>query len=144
MYVKILNIVCTSFYGSSLWNLYSMDFERFFTSWNVAMRQCFGVDRLTHRYRIEKLHPKVMICSRLANFHNSLLTCDKFPVRFLARLKEKDQRTVFGQNLKKIGEECGKPFRNKKEVKKLMTYFPLPDSEKWRIPMLKELLGNKA
>ena len=148
VYVKILNIFCTSFYGSSLWNLYSKDCERFFSSWNVAMRQCFGVDRLTHRYLIESmsenLHPKVMICSRLANFHNSLLTCDKFPIRFLARLKEKDQRTVFGQNLKKIGEECGKPFPTKNEVKKLMVYFPLPDSEKWRIPILKELFGHKA
>ena len=56
---------------SSLWNMYPKDCERFFTSWNVAMRQCFSVDRLTHRYIIEsmsaKLHPKNMTFSGLAN-----------------------------------------------------------------------------
>ena len=53
-------------------------------------------------------------------------------------------RSLFGQNLKKIGEECGKPFPTENEVKKLMTYFPPPASEKWRIPILKELLGHIA
>ena len=112
------------------------------------MRQCFGVDRVTHRYLIENmlenLHPKVMMCSRLVTFQKSLLTFGKLPVQFLARLREKDQRTVFGQNLRKIEKECEKSSPSKDEVKKLMTYSPVPATEKWRIPILKELLSFKA
>ena len=112
------------------------------------MRMCFGVDRQTHRYLIDKLsgtlHPKVLMCSRYAGFHKSLLTCDKFPVRFLARLTESDQRSVFGQNLRKIGHECNKMFPTKSEVKRRMKYFPVPSSEEWRISLLKELVGYKV
>ena len=111
------------------------------------MRQCFGVDRQTHRYLIEELsgsmHPKVMLCSRFTNFHSSLLTCEKFPVRFLARLSEKDQRTVFGQNLKKISNECKTVFPTKNEVKKKMKYFEVPSSEKFRLGLIKDLIGCK-
>ena len=147
VYVRILNVFATSFYGSSLWNLFSKDCERIFTSWNVAMRQCFSVDRQTHRYLIEEmteaLHPKVMMCSRYSSFHKSLLTCEKFPVRFLARITENDQRTVFGKSLRRIGNECGKMFPTKNEVKSKMKYFPVPNSEEWRLPLLKDLVGCK-
>ena len=99
VFVKILNIYATSFYRSSLWDLFSKECERFHSAWNVALRICFDVDRTTHRYLLgeltDSIHPKVMMCSRYASFHQSLLSCDKFPVRYLARLQEEDHRTVF-------------------------------------------------
>ena len=152
VYVKILNTYAASFYGSSLWDLYSKDCERLFSAWNVAIRICFDVDRSTHRYFIEELsgslHPKVMLCSRYSSFHQSLLICDKFPVRFLARLHHHDQRTVFGRTLLKIAKDCNngstlQPFPSKSLVKKTMKYFAVPDVEKWRPCMLKELLDVK-
>ena len=147
VYVKILNVFATSFYGSNLWNLFSKDCEKIFASWNVAIRQCFDVDRQTHRYLIEdlsgSLHPKVMLCSRYSSFHNSLLRCDKFSVRFLARLAENDQRTVFGQTLGQIGNECKKNFPSKSEIKRKMKYFEVPNSEKYRLGLLRDLIGCK-
>ena len=63
--LKTLNISAASFYGSSLWDLYSKGCERIYAAWNVAIRICFNVDRSTHRYLIEELsdsiHPKVML-----------------------------------------------------------------------------------
>ena len=64
-------------------------------------------------------------------------------MRFLARLSENDQRTVFGQNLKKISKECKTVFPTKNEVKKKMKYFEVPDSEKFRIGLMKDLIGCK-
>ena len=73
VYVKILNLYATSFYGSNLWNLFSKECERIYTSWNIAMRQCYNLNRTTHRYLIESvtgaLHPKVLLCSRYSGLH---------------------------------------------------------------------------
>ena len=114
VFVKIVNLFSTSFYGSSLWNLNSKDCEKFFTSWNVAIRHCFGVSMRTHRYLIEEIseyfHPQVMMSSRFVSFHSSLISSDKFPVRFLSRIKENDQRSVHAQNLAIIGKKCGEKF----------------------------------
>ena len=147
VFVKILCIYATSFYGSNLWNLYSKDCERIFSAWNVSIRQCFGLARETHRYFIEDisevLHPKTVMCGRLAGFHRTLKTSLKFPIRFLVNLKERDQRSYFGENLCKIGKECGKPFPTKEEVKKHLKFFRVPENEKWRIPLIKDLIACK-
>ena len=153
VFVKILNIYASSFYGSSLWDLFSTECQRIFAAWNVAIRICFNVDRITHRYFIEELsssyHPKVMLCSRYVSFHQSLLTCDKFPVRFLARIQQNDQRTVLGKTLLRIAKECGsgpmlQPNLSKTFVKKNMKYAAVPDSEKWRPSILSELLDARS
>ena len=45
VFVKLLNIYSTSYYWSSLWDIFSTDCERLYKSWNVTIRQVFGVDR---------------------------------------------------------------------------------------------------
>ena len=118
VFVNILNIYAASFYGSSLWDLFSSDCERIYAAWSVAIRICFQVDRTTHGYFIEELseslHPKVMMCSRYAGFHQTLLKCDKFSVRYLARLHDQDMRTVFGRTLRQIASECEGDFHVQK------------------------------
>ena len=89
------------------------------------------------------LHPKTVMCSRLAGFHRTLKTSLKFPIRFLVNLKERDQRSYFGENLCKIGKECGKPFPTKEEVKKHLKFIRVPENEKWRIPLIKDLIACK-
>ena len=148
VFVNILNIYAASFYGSSLWNLFSGECDRIYAAWNVAIRICFNVERSTHRFLIEELtgslHPKVMMCSRYAGFHQSLLTCDKFAVRYLARLHQEDQRTVFGRTLRQIARECTVDFPAKKNiVKKKMKYFAVPEEESWRPSLLSDLLKSR-
>ena len=115
--IKLLNIYTTSFYGSSLYNLYSKECRRFYTTWNQIIRQCFQVDRQTHRYLIEEMsesvHPKVLMASRLVGFHSSLLKTEKTVVNLLAYLSQKDCRTVHGSNLKRISNECDVSIGNR-------------------------------
>ena len=126
-----------------MWDLYSKECERFYAAWNIAIRICFGVDRTTHRYLISELttslHPKVMMCSRYASLHQSLVTSDKFAVRFLARLRQHDHRTVFGKTLARIAQESRSDFPVSKFisrtcVKRNLKYFPIPDEEAWTCP----------
>ena len=73
VFVNIMNIYAASFYGSSLWNLFSAECDRIYAAWNVAIRICLNVDRATQRYFMGELtgslNPKVMLCSRYAGFH---------------------------------------------------------------------------
>ena len=41
--VKLLDIYVTSFYGSNLWNLYSSEVTKIYSSWNVTIRNVFNV-----------------------------------------------------------------------------------------------------
>ena len=146
IFVKIMNIFNTSFYGSNLWDILSNDCDRLYKSWNVAIRQAFDVNRCTHRYLIESIsksmHPKVMLSSRYVAFHRSLISSTKLPVRFLARLFEKNQRTVLGKTLYNLSMQCSLPditLLTPECVKKNLKYFSVPEHEKWRSNMVTEL-----
>ena len=145
--VKILNIFTTSFYGSSLWDIFSSDCDRLLKSWNVAIRQAFHVDRCTHRYLVEtisnSMHPKVMLSSRYVTFHRSLISSKKLSVRLLARLFEKDNRTVLGRTLESLCTECNVPdiiSLTPNIVKNRLKYFDIPVEEQWRATSVSELL----
>ena len=60
----------------------------------------------------------------------------------LAKLNERDLRTVYGNNLRKIADLCGKNIDelSTQEVKNKVKYRNLPQDEEWRIPILKEML----
>ena len=143
---KLLHSFGTNLYGSNLWDLFGKDCEKLYTSYNVAVRHILNIDRCSHRYILEPvseaLHLKVMLLSRFVSFHGSLIKSSKFPVRFLAKLYEEDLRTNHGKNLDQISRLCGTPIQmlTSKMVKSKLTYYPVPEDEKWRIPFCKELL----
>ena len=93
-----------------MWNLGSADCNRIYSSWNVTVRNVLHLERTTHRYMIEPLsgclHPKVMLASRYVGFYHGLVNSTKFSVRYLARLAERDMRTVKGKTLNYILEQC--------------------------------------
>ena len=148
--LKLLNVYCTSFFGSNCWNLFSKGCDRFYKAWNVSCRIILKISNLTHRYLIEPLtdyfHPKVIMCSRFVKFHESLLNCKKPLLRLLSNLNQNNLRTVYGSNLRKIASLCELKVENLNygQVKTNMKYFPLPENESWRIPLIHELMALKA
>ena len=50
----------------------SLQFERFYSSWNFAVKIIFKLPHASHKYLIESisesLHPKVMMCSRFISY----------------------------------------------------------------------------
>ena len=86
-----------------------------------------------------------MISSRYATFHRYLVQSKKFPVRFLARLTEKDNRTVLGRTLSKLMQVCevnddDMSRLNPSLIKKKMTYKDVPTGDDWRVKLGKELM----
>ena len=86
--LKIILSHACSFHGSTVWDLESSECQRLYRSWNVLIRQTFGLDRKTRKYLIEGLscekHLKTMIYSRKHTFFKSLRNSPKFVIKFLA------------------------------------------------------------
>ena len=143
--MKLLDIYVTAFYGSSLWDLYSSEVTRIFSSWNVTVRNVFKLPWTTHRYLIEAVscssHPKTMLCSRLMRFLETLRTCTKSSVRYLASLVQDDRRTLMGRTLTKFAFDSNveRGSLTTRIIRK-MRYSTPPLDEQWRVPLLRELL----
>ena len=149
IFVKLLNLYCTSFYGSNLWNLYSAEVDRIFKSWNVTIRNVFDLPWQTHRYWIETVsschHPKTLLLARFVKFAGTLTASKKSSVRYLSSLCHGDRRTLLGRTLEKISSECQTELVSltPNTVKNTLKYFPIPDDQKWRAPLLLELLDAR-
>ena len=148
--IKLINSFAACVYGSNLWDIFSKESERLYTSYSVSMRHALKLNLRTHRYLIEPLaetpHLKTMICSRYVSFFKSLSQCQKFPVRFLAKLQEKDMNTVLGRSLGHLADLCGVPVSNLSTgiVKEKIKYKEIPEQEKWRLPIAKELMLTRS
>ena len=146
--MKLLNIYVTSFYGSSLWNIYSAEVNRIFTSWNVTVRNVFGLPWTTHRYFIEGIsectHPKALICGRFVRFLESVSQCNNTSVRFLSNLVWNDRRTLAGRTLTKIAADCkvDRASLSSKDARKLVYKEPTTENS-WRLQLLKELMNTR-
>ena len=74
--MHMIKVYASSFYGSSLWDLFGEKCERLYKTWNITIRTIFDVSPYTHRYLIETLsqsiHPKVFWSSRLLQIHNTI------------------------------------------------------------------------
>ena len=151
VFVKILNIYTTSFYGSCLWDIFSNDCEKLYKSWNVTIREAFNVDRCTHRYLVESIsntmHPKTMLASRYVTFYKALTNSTKLSVRVLARLFETDQRTVMGRTLDMLCRQLDISDLSQLTsciVKRKLKYSEIPEEEKWRPSTVTELLKLRS
>ena len=146
--VRLLNIYATSYYGSVLWDLYSPEVKKIYSSWNVTIRKVFKVPYTTHRYLITPLsctnHPKTLLTCRMIKFMESLRTSSNGGVRYLASLVFDDRRTLVGRSVSKIARECNisRGSLNSRNVKSLK-YFEIPTENEWTVPILRELLGAR-
>lgn len=147
--VKLYKIYACDFYGSQLWDLYSYDVEKLYNSWNVAMRILFDVPRSTHRYLIEPIsgtvHIKTIIASNFISFYNRLNQSKKLCIRLLTNLCKNDFNSILCSNLHSIAEDCDTNVGHltKNLVKNNMTISQISNEQKWRIPILNELLDRR-
>ena len=112
------------------------------------VRNILDLHRATDRFLIEPLsghfHLKTMLMSRLVTFHKGLVNSPKFTVRFLARLVEKDMRTVLGKTLDFLRSQCGCQHvedLSSRIVKENLTYKSASQVQTWQVSFAKELLG---
>ena len=138
----INNIFNTHFTGSSIWNLFNSASQKLEKSWNVSVRTMLSLPRETHKYLIEPLsetkHIKISLMKRYLRFCNMLSESKKNALKNLYYDIKQDCRSTTGYNLRKImlmNDEWNGDFAQ--------IYYPLPDLESWRVPLIQELLDIK-
>ena len=134
------------FYGSVLWNLYEKESNMLFNSWSTSVRKMFRVDRKTHRYLIEPIskmpHIRSGLIQRSIGFMKRFVTSRKSVLGYAFEIFSKDCRSTTGSNLRNILLET-EAYRFEdlvlKDLRKIK-FMPVPDEERWRIPIIQDLL----
>ena len=104
--IKINNCFNSSFYGSQLWDLFSIEAERLEKSWNISQRILLDIHRNTHRYFVEPLsgtqHIQTSLHRRFIKFIDKINYSNKPVMRYMLSLINRDCRSTTGKNLRKI------------------------------------------
>lgn len=145
IFMNLISIYISHFYGSNLWNLFAID--DMYTSWNNMLRSVFNLPRCTHRYLLEPLsgfkHLFTLLTNRFMKFYSTLFFCGKDIITNLRRIQENDCRSNFGSNIKNICQYSNSSnilFCKRDSVK----YFSINDDNLWRVNLLKELISLKS
>ena len=137
------------FTGSPLWNLFSRESEMLENSFNLSVRCMFDIPRESHRYLIEGLterpHLKATLIKRFLSFTEQIKKSSKLALKCLFNIVKYNTQSVTGNNLRKIMLLLGKNSideLNKSDAKEYK-YFPIPDSESWKIDTINEITDIK-
>ena len=132
--LRLVNTYISSFYGSPLWDLNSDSSNKLWTAWNKMTNSIFKLPFGTHRFILNELstlpHLKTMLDKRFLKFQSSLRACNKPQVKHLQSIQEVDYRSSYGRNCQNITSENANA-----------EYFPVPQEEKWRIPIVNDILN---
>ena len=138
------NVYNTSFYGSNLWDLGADSADKLWASWNVLLKSSYSLPHATHRYISNgiygKPHLKSKLLKRFVNFHTSIRDSDKKLIKVLFSTQHDDVRSTFGRNCRFVKTFYGADYISSSCVTNIPVY-PIPDDQKWRIPLLHKLLN---
>ena len=144
VFMNLVMVYMSHFYGSNLWNLFDLD--NIYVAWNKILRIVFNLPYCTHRYLLEPYsgfsHLFTMLTNRFLKFYETLYLSEKNVIYNLRICQENDCRSTFGQNVRNIclKNNVDALFLCKKNAIK---YFPIDDRERWRINVLKDLIARK-
>ena len=118
VFMNLIHIYTSSFYGSNLWDLDSDSAIKLYSAWNRTIRFTYDIPINTHRYILQilfnKADLKTILVKRFVNFNTQLLNCGKAEVLKLVRCQSRDQRSTYGKNcslLRKFTGELSEPFQ---------------------------------
>ena len=118
-------------------------------SWSRSIKHMCHVHLNTHKYLIEPLggkHLKTMLYSRYTKFVQSIHGGIKDAPIYLLELIKHNTNTITGRNVKKILYEIDETDISKvnlSKINKQIKFCEIPENEKWRINLIKELTNVK-
>ena len=139
------NIFNTHFYGAPLWDLFSPAFQKLEKTWNTSHRLMLSLPLRTHMYLIEPLigrpHIITLLWKRSLKFINCVRVSQKAVLRNMLHLVKQDCRSITGRNRRKIELMVN---QDDNANKRLPPYCMIPDNEKWRIALVREIMDAKS
>ena len=143
VFMNLIMVYLSHFYGSNLWNLF--DIDNIYIAWNKVIRIVFNLPYQTHRYLLEPFsgfkHLFSLLTNRFLKFYETLYYSDKAIIQNLRFFQENDCRSTFTINIRNIcrRNNVDNIFDCEKNGVK---YFPIDENEIWRVNFLKDLLDS--
>ena len=150
---QVLSAVSTyscHFYGAMLWDLFGEMAGQVFRSWNTCVKLAWSVPRSSHNYFVDGLAGslpsvrKKLLC-QYVNFVSKLASSVSREVRIMAHVFSNDVQSVTGRNLVNIKNVFNlDPRRDPlSSFKETMVEYQTPESDEWRLPLLRKLLAQR-
>lgn len=144
VFMSLVRTYLSSMYGSNLWDLFSVESEKLFISWNTCIRTTFNLPLATHRYIVYNLtkipHIRISLLKRFVKFYDKLSNSSKPEVRHLFNIQKYDCRSTFGRNCFNILKEYRVPDVHAVDTSKIAMPIVIKENDKWKIPFVRELL----
>ena len=147
-------LYCSSFYGSMLWNLSGEGASQVFNAWNTAVKLSWDCPRDTRTYLLQQVlscgldSARTDILVRFTKFLKSLRNSPSMEVRALVNLVSRDIKTTTGSNIRLVEEASGLSAwdTTKEKMREAIgkkELVDVDDQDRWRIPYLNKLLGQR-
>ena len=147
VFMQLSQTYLGSMYGSNLWDLYSSQANRIFTSWNMLIRTSFNLPYATHRYILYNItnipHIRISLIKRFIKFYSRLESSFRPEVRLLFNLQKSDCRSTFGRNCFNICNEFDVRFPDQVKCNNISMPIKMPDNESWRIPFIFDIINSR-
>ena len=138
LFLRLVNIYLSSFYGSNLWDLNSPSAYKLYSTWNTMIRNNFDLPYGTHRFILQQFNCRKPLqqefYNRFVKFVSHIEKCGKEEVLHLCNMQKHDSRSIFGKNYKDI-------FIFKKDV--TVPYVTAVE-DAWKINFVKELISLRC
>ena len=138
VFLKLVCIYFTSFYGCPLWDFESYSAQRLFSTWNTMIRNAFDLPYATHRYILKHLskrkHLKEEFYTRFKKFCSHIKSSEKEEVIHLFNLQKSDCRSTFGKNYRNV-------MMDEKDISQQYTLKP---ENVWKMNIIEELILVKS
>ena len=148
VFLKLISIYFTSFFGSNLWDLYGEATRKLYVTWNETVKNAFDLPFATHRYILQDMvdlpHVRTCLIRRFVKFYSTLKNSSKLEVRTLFDIQRFDVRSSFGLNCRNLCSEFDAVAVDHILRKNVVMPIKTLDVNSWRVPFLKELVAIKS
>ena len=147
--ITINNCYNTSFYGSVLWNLFSVESLRLEKSWNTSLRKMLHLPYNSHRYFMEPIsntrHIITSLYSRFVKFVEKLKSSEKTALQTMLSNTMYDCQSNTGRNLRRIMLKIGKNSVNDISITDIrnVVYKEIPTGSEWKIGLVNEIISGQ-
>ena len=136
VYLKLIDIFLSHFYGHNLWDLNSEAAEALWRTWNTMVRDIHQLPLATHRYILEELcsakHIKLRLFSRFTKFKQKLQDSTNNLVTNLLAVQTRDLRSTFSRNCHAADS-----------IDINDAVYSVPENSEWIINLTREIIDIK-
>ena len=136
------------FYSSMLWDLFGEMAGQVYRSWSTYVKLAWKLPRATHNYLVANLlsegfiSVREKILAQYVGFLRRLATSISPEIRMLSCIVAQDVRSPTGKNCLNLRNEFNPdPWLSSPSIlKSKYSQYEVPETDKWRLPLLTTLL----